>query len=174
MPRKLLKRYLPDPVQVKNRRELRRFRWLFEDPSLLHLNRHSVAGGLALALFIAFIPMPGQMLASAMLAVALRVNLVIAVLGVWVTNPITMPPIFYFCYRVGARILDTPVRGGRFEPTLEWFWREFDAIWPPLLLGGVLLGLAAAAAGYITVHLIWRLHIVRAWQQRRARRNART
>jgi uncharacterized protein (DUF2062 family) len=28
---------------------------------------------------------------------------------VWITNPITMPPIFYGCYKLGAWILDVSI-----------------------------------------------------------------
>src|SRR4051812_48639281 len=105
MPRKLLKRYLPDPAKLKARKELRALGRLLEDPYLLHLNRRSVAAGLAAGLFVAFIPTLGQMLLAAALAILVRGNLVIAVIAVWITNPLTAPPILYVSYRLGAWML---------------------------------------------------------------------
>lgn len=171
MPRKFLKRYLPDAHSIRNRRELRFLRKLLEDPFLLHLNRRSVAGGLALGLFVAFIPTPAQMLISAALAILLRVNLPISVLAVWITNPVTMVPMFYFCYRIGVLLLGE--RHVPFEATLQGFWAQIDSIWAPLLLGSTLMGAAAALLGYVTVQILWRLHIVRAWRRRARQRRER-
>ena len=81
MPRKFLKRHLPDPDQLKARKELRWLGRLLEDPYLLHLNRRSVARGLAIGLFVAFVPTFGQMALAAALAMLLRGNLLIAVAG---------------------------------------------------------------------------------------------
>lgn len=170
MPRKILQRLLPDPRKILARRELRYLGALLDDPFLLHLNRRSVAGACAVGLFVAFIPVPVQMLVAAALAILLRVNLVLSVILVWITNPLTMPAIFYFCYRLGAWLMDAPVRAVPFEPTLEWFWGELGVIWQPFLLGCLLSGIASAALAYSVVQLLWRLHVVRALQRRRARR----
>lgn len=169
MPRKFLKRVLPDPQSLQSRRELRFLGRLLDDPFLLHLNRRSVSGACALGLFVAFLPIPGQMPLAAGIAVLLRVNLMLSVMMVWVTNPITMPPIFYFCYRLGAWLLRVPARGAVFEPTLEWFWFELGVIWQPLLLGCLVLGSLAAATAYASVQLLWRLGVVLAVRRRRRR-----
>jgi uncharacterized protein len=174
MPRKLLKRYLPDPYALRERRGLRYLGRLLEDPYLLHLNRRSVAGAVAIGAFVAFIPIPAQSLVAGVLAVVLRVNLVIAIVMVWITNPLTMPPIFYFCYRLGAWLLGRPLPGPAFEPRLAWFWERLEVIWAPFLLGSVLTGTVLAITGYFAVHLLWRMHIIRTLQQRRVRREAST
>lgn len=169
MPRKILQRFLPDPAALRSRRELRFLGGLLDDPFLLHLNRRSVAGACALGLFVAFIPVPGQMPIAALLAILLRVNLVLSVAMVWTTNPITMPPIFYFCYRVGSWLLGNAEREP-FQLTLEWFWLELGIIWQPFLLGCFVVGTIAAALAYTTVQLLWRLHVIRAVRHRRSRR----
>jgi uncharacterized protein (DUF2062 family) len=170
MPRKLLKRFLPDPHALRNRRELRFMGKLLDDPFLLHLNRRSVAGACALGLFVAFIPVPGQMVLAAALAILVRVNLVLSVMMVWITNPLTMPAIFYFCYRVGARLLGERPQSLPFEASLEWFWQEMSWLWQPFLLGSFTVGAVAAALGYATVQLLWRLYIISALRRRRRRR----
>ncbi|MDN5848735.1 MAG: DUF2062 domain-containing protein [Nitrococcus sp.] len=132
MPRQFLKQHLPNVDKVLARRELRPLGRLLDDPYLLHLNRRSVAGGVACGLFVAFIPLPGQMLMAAMLAILLRANLVISVALVWITNPITMPPFFYLSYIVGTWVIGSPVTiHFGFEPTVHWFWAQFARIWNP-------------------------------------------
>jgi len=170
MPRKLLKRFLPDPQTIRNRKELRFLGRLLDDPYLLHLNRRSVAGAAASGLFVAFLPTPGQMLIAAALAIMVRANLPLAVMTVWITNPITMPPIFYSCYRLGLWLLGRPVPGAGFQPSLEWFWEQLNSIWQPFLLGCFVVGTIAAVTAFLAVHLLWRLHVVRAHKRRRARR----
>ncbi len=169
MPRKFLRHYLPDPGTLRRHRRLKILGVLLHDPNLWHLNRYTVSGGVAIGLFLAFIPMPMQMLVAAALAIPFRVNLPIAVAMVWVSNPLTMPPMFYFSYRVGTWFLGAPVRDRGFEPSLDWFWYELGNIWQPLYLGSVICGVVVALAGYGLVHLAWRLHI-RAHLRRRARR----
>lgn len=166
MPRRLIQRYLPNFHELRERPGVRLLGRLLDDPYLLHLNRRSVAGGVALGLFVAFIPVPMQMLISAALAIALRVNLIIAVVLVWVSNPLTMPPMFYFGYIVGTWLIGPPVFHTGFEPTLAWFWNELGSIWKPLMLGCMVVGGVVAMAAYGVVNLLWRLYIIRALAHR--------
>ncbi len=170
MPRKFLRKYLPTASSVQAHPRLRLLGVLLHDPNLWHLNRHTVAGGVALGLFIAFIPMPMQMLVAAAFAIPLRVNLPIAVAMVWVSNPLTMPPMFFFSYRIGTWFIGSPVRDRGFEPSLEWFWYEIGNIWQPLYLGSIICGGLVGLAGYGLVHMIWRLHIRAHLRRRRLRR----
>ncbi|WP_132491974.1 DUF2062 domain-containing protein [Pseudomonas aeruginosa] len=75
MPRRLFKRYMPDPESIRSQKSLRFLGKLTHDPNLWHLNRHSVSRAMAAGLFAAFIPMPMQMLLAAGLAVWIRSNL---------------------------------------------------------------------------------------------------
>ena len=90
MPRRLFKRYMPDPDSIKTNKSLRFLGKLIHDPNLLHLNRHSVSRGMAIGLFWAMIPMPMQMLAAAAVAIPLRANLPISIGLVWLTNPLSL------------------------------------------------------------------------------------
>lgn len=166
MTRKIIRRYLPDAEGLRNHPRLRLFgRWL-QDAGLWHLNRRSVSGGVAVGLFWACIPSPTQMLPAAVTAIALRVNLPLSLALSWVANPITMPPMFYFNYRVGAWLLDRPERPFRFELTWDWLVRELGLLWQPLLLGSFVVGACIAALGYFSVRTVWRLHVARAWTRR--------
>ncbi len=173
MPRRFFRRYLPDSGRVRRHQRIQLFGRLLHDPNLWHLNRHSVAGALAVGLFMAFMPMPFQMIPAAALAIILRVNLPMALAGVWVSNPLTMGPMLYFQYRVGKLVMGQQVRESGFEPTLEWFWTEIVHIWQPLMLGSLLCGIVSALAGYGLIHLIWRINIRRHLRRRREKRAAR-
>lgn len=87
MPRKFLKRVMPDHKTMQEHPHLQKFGKRLTDPKLWHLNRKSVAGGLALGLFIGFMPIFGQMFIAAALAILFRVNLPIAFMAVWISNP---------------------------------------------------------------------------------------
>jgi uncharacterized protein (DUF2062 family) len=162
MPKKFIQRWLPDPRRLRARRSLRLFgRWL-DHANLWALNRRSASGACAVGLFWAFIPSPTQMLPAAACAIALRVNLPLSVALVWVANPFTMPPMFYFNYRLGAWLLGAPARPFVFEPSWAWLMQELGAIWPPLLLGSVMAATVAALAGYAGMQAFWRRRMRRA------------
>ena len=170
MAKKLIRRYLPDAHKIRDHKHLRVFGTLLHDPNLWHLNRRSVAGAFAIGLFMAFMPMPFQMIPAAALAILLRVNLPIAVALVWITNPVTSPPISYFCYRLGAWVLDTPVHAVEFQISWEWITTELIRVWKPFLLGSLLVGAVCAATGYFGMHALWRWHVIREWERRKKKR----
>jgi len=173
MPRHLIKRYTPDPAVLKNHKHLRHLGAWLHDENLWHLNRRSVAGGVAAGLFWAMIPMPMQMLAAAFTAVLFRINLPISVALVWLTNPITLPPVFYAAYQIGVWLLGEPANVTEFQVSLEWIAAEINAIWKPLYLGGLILGILLAALGYFIMRLYWRWHVINRYKQRLKNRRSR-
>ena len=166
MPRHLIKRYAPDPKALKKHKYLKHLGILLHDENLWHLNRRSVSGGIATGLFWAMIPIPVQMFTAAFSAVFFRVNLPISVALVWLTNPITMPPVFYFNYKFGTWLLGAPHDVGQFQPSLEWFSREIGAIWAPLYLGSFVLGTLLAVLGYGLMRVYWRWHVLKRFRAR--------
>ncbi|AHK78883.1 hypothetical protein M911_06605 [Ectothiorhodospira haloalkaliphila] len=169
MPRKLIKSLFPSYHTVRDFEILKLFGAVLNDPNLWHLNRRSVAGAFAVGLFVAFWPIPMQMLVAAAVAVMVRVNLPIAVLLVWITNPLTMAPIFLTAYTIGRYLMGEPPRGFSFEFSLSWFSGELLMIWQPLLLGSLLMSTVAGLAGYVSIRLLWRLHILRRLADKRRR-----
>lgn len=143
---------------------------LLHDPNLLHLNRRSVSGAFFIGLFMAFVPLPTQMIFAAAAAIWWRVNLPLSVALVWITNPVTIPPMFYFAYKVGAWTLDQPVQEWNFELSWDWLASELADKWEPFLLGCLICAVVSGVLGYILVRLIWRLHIVKQWSERKKRR----
>lgn len=171
MPRRLFKRYMPDPEVLKEHRSLRFLGKLLHEPNLWHLNRHSVARAMALGLFAAFIPLPMQMLLAASLAVLCRANLPIAVGLVWLTNPITMPAVFYCTYQLGSWLLQSPAIILPDSLTWSWISAELNALWQPFLLGSVVTGVLAGALGYGLTMLFWRWHVRHNWRKRQQARS---
>ncbi len=172
MPRHLIKRYTPDPIQLKKHKVLRHLGTLLHDENLWHLNRRSVSGGVAAGLFWAMIPIPVQMVTSALSAIVFRVNLPISVALVWLTNPLTMPPVFYMNYLVGTWLLDTPADVTEFQLSVEWIAAKIGDIWKPLFIGSFILGVLLAVSGYCAMRLYWRWHVMKRFRQRpRARAN---
>jgi uncharacterized protein (DUF2062 family) len=169
--RKFFKRYMPDPNKVREHRHLRVFGTLLHDPNLWHLNRRSVSGGLALGLFWAWMPIPTQMLFAAATSIPFRVNLPLAVAAVWLTNPVTIPPMFYFAYKVGAWILGRTPEHFQFELSFQWLLHELEPRMEPFLLGCGILAVISAVLGFSVVRLLWRLHLVSQYKERKRRRN---
>lgn len=160
MPKKFLKKYIPTPEQIRATESLRFLGTLLHDQNLWHLNRRSVSGAFALGLFICFIPIPMQMPVAAFMAIVFRVNLPIAVATVWVTNPVTMPPLFYLAYKVGAIVMGVKLQPFAFEMSLDWLFNELGSRWRPFLLGCFIMSSVSSLTGYIAVRLLWRLHLV--------------
>jgi uncharacterized protein (DUF2062 family) len=170
MPRRLFKRYMPNPETIRDHKSLRFLGTLLHDPNLWHLNRHSVARAMAVGLFAAFIPAPMQMLIAACLAIPIRANLPISVGLVWLTNPITMPPIFYCTYKMGSWLMGVPPMELPDELTWNWISGELAIVWKPFLIGSVLTGTVLAALAYATTMLYWRWWVARNWRKRAERR----
>ena len=170
MPRKFIRRIMPDYHLIRNHKRLQIFGTLLHDPNLWHLNRRSVAGAFATGLFMAFVPVPFQMLLAGAAAILLRVNLPLAISLVWITNPLTMPPIFFGAYKLGAWLMGIKPQHFRFELSFQWLAGELGTIWQPFLLGCFVAGTVAALTGYAVIRLAWRWHIVKAQQERRRRR----
>ena len=166
MPRRIIKRYMPDHQTIRDHKHLQFLGSLLHDPNILHLNRRSVSGAFSVGLLMAFVPVPFQMVLAAIGAIVMRVNLPIAVALVWVTNPFTMPPIFYFAYKVGTWILQTPLQNIQFELSTQWLMEELGVIWQPFLLGCFVCGVTLAVVGNASIRLFWRLHVSRSWRKR--------
>ncbi|MGB0468493.1 MAG: DUF2062 domain-containing protein [Pontibacterium sp.] len=171
MPRKLIKKYMPDERKLREHKYLS---WLgshLHEPNLWHLTRRSVSRAFAVGLFCAFLPIPAQMIVAAVLAIIMRSNLPVSVGLVWLTNPLTMPPIFYSTYLVGDFLLGSPGGAIEFELSMSWLSESLSLIWWPLLLGSVVCGVVFAALAYLGINRIWVWHVNRAWKGRSVRNN---
>ncbi|NOQ69873.1 MAG: DUF2062 domain-containing protein [Gammaproteobacteria bacterium] len=161
MPRKFFQRFLPHRRTIKENKALQIFGDWLHEPSLWHLSRRSVAGAFAVGLFVAWMPVPFQMVLAAGAAIWLGTNLPLSVVIVWVTNPITVPPMFYLAYIVGTWIVGAPVTDFSFELTFDWLLNELAAIWKPFLVGCFTLACTSSLIGYLTIQGVWRYIVLR-------------
>ena len=132
------------------------FRHLLHDHRLWGIRRRTVVPAFALGLFIAFLPTPGHTLMGALAALAFRVNIPVAALATWVSNPLTMGPMYYAAYRLGRILLDTPEKQFEFAMSWDWLTHTFLTIWQPMLLGCLIFGCVLSVTGYIALDLLWR------------------
>ncbi|MGS2720247.1 DUF2062 domain-containing protein [Paraglaciecola aestuariivivens] len=170
MLKKFIKRFLPSHQVVKEQKVLSVFGTLLHDPNLWHLNRRSASGAFAVGLFFAFWPVPFQMWLAAAVAIPLRVNLPLSVATVWITNPFTMPPIFYGAYLVGTTVMGQPSNQFNFELSWQWVVASMETIGPAFLVGCLICSVVFGLIGYISLNYLWRLSVLRAWQHRVVKR----
>lgn len=174
MPRRLIKRYMPNEQTLRSHRHLSWLGHHFQKPALWQLSRKSVSRAFLVGVFCAFLPIPAQMVVAAVFAVLITSNVGVSVGLVWITNPVTMPAIFYGCYRVGSWVLGVNAgAGGGQGWSLASIHTNLAAVWWPMLAGGVICGLALGAVSYVLVNRIWIWHVGRSWRNRRHLRAAR-
>ena len=172
MPRKTIRRFLPDLKGILNRPSMRWISALPQDPNLLHLNRHSVSLAVFIGIFCAFIPIPIQTLLVIGLCFWWGANFPIAIVIIWLSNPLTIPPMFYLTYKLGSSILGTEVDSLSFTLSWEWFSQLGVDILLPLFVGSLLSGILLASAGYFFILFLWRWKVIRNWEKRKDLRNS--
>lgn len=130
---------------------------------------------MALGLFAAFAVPLGQTPFSALLALFVRANLPIAALATLATNPLTVPFFYYMAYRVGAGLWRGDLAALQRDPdatlidqTISWL----ITLAGPTYLGLLVFALASAVAGYIGVHIGWRVWVNWRWRRRFEKRQA--
>ncbi len=135
---------------------------------ILHVDDspHRIALGVALAMFVAFLPLIGIQTAVAIgLAALFRANKAVCIPIVWITNPATMWPIYGGCVALGRWLTTSKGDGGEVEvltqlahiqQSASWFDAQF---WADLLdfilnaaaelwIGCVVVGLVLAIPSY--------------------------
>jgi uncharacterized protein (DUF2062 family) len=170
MPRKTIRRILPDFAAVLKHPSLRWTGPLIRDPNLLHINRESVSLGVFVGIFCAFIPLPGQTFIAAALALWLHANLPISVLTIWISNPVTIGPMFYLTHRFGSFLLGSDPIDFTLSLTWQWFSNVGLQILLPLLTGSLICGLFFASCGYFSINYLWRWKVISNWEKRKQMR----
>ncbi len=169
MPKKFFKRYLPDSKKIKEIKALEFLGDKLHSPNLWHLNRRSVSRAFAIGLWAMYTPpLPWQQIIAAVLAIYFNANLPIAVALVWITNPLTWGPMYYFAYKVGALVMGQP--GFSFDQFSELFTIEKALqLGAPLLLGCAILMHVGAVLGYFGIRLLWRRSVLHQLELRKFR-----
>ncbi|MEK6775507.1 MAG: DUF2062 domain-containing protein [bacterium] len=125
-------------------------RYLYLRLIRMRSNPKEIARGLAIGVFVGITPFIGfHMLLAVALAMLLKGNKFMALIGTWVANPLTFSFIFFLDYKVGRWILGDGPKILKLSSThpldvLHMSWK----ILLPMSLGSLLIGLAAAVLAY--------------------------
>lgn len=136
------------------------------DPQLWRLQHESVARGVAIGTFWAFVIPLGQTFLAAAHCTWWRGNIPAAAVMTMLTNPLTFGFWLWLAYPVGNLFLGTPLPPDA-GPDAGWASGLRD-VGGPVLLGMGIFGVGGAALAYGLVKLGWRWRVV----LRRRRSNA--
>ncbi|TLD71436.1 DUF2062 domain-containing protein [Phragmitibacter flavus] len=163
-----LYRRLRHPRMLKQSRVMRWFARHFLVKSVWKPTRHTFAGGTAVGLFVGALLIPGQMPLAALICGIFRVNIPIAIVICWMSNPVTFAPIAWWEINLGNWLMEV-FHFGEVVP-LRWseltamargaddLWSFFGDVKPwagSLYLGGVVAGLLLMPVGYLVVFALW-------------------
>lgn len=129
---------------------------------MLDDSSHRIALGAAIGIFIAMTPTVGiQMLIVLALAVVtrpwFRFNKVAALLMVYVSNPLTVVPIYWFNYKLGSLFFQGGISRGEFETIFQYeglkeWWTSFTKLFVevgvPLVAGSLVMATCCGLATY--------------------------
>jgi len=113
-----------------------------------------IAFGFALGIFIGMSPFLGLQMAMALLLAALfKWNKISAMLGCWISNPVTMPIIYPVAYLVGAKLVGIE-KAYPIPAQMDWslllrMLEKSPEIISLMTLGGIVLGIPLAVTGYV-------------------------
>lgn len=141
-------------------------RFLFYRVFSLNDTPHRIALGVAVGMFVAWTPtMPFQMVLTIAISALVRANKFVGVPFVWITNPVTLIPIYGPNYILGSWLLGRrsalkqfvsemqqcmTFSGGFWETTKTW-WQATLNFFAPLWLGSLLIGIVIAAISYCLI-----------------------
>ncbi len=154
---------------------LQRLRW-FLVHHLLHADDSPsrIARGVALGLFIGLTPTFGvQLIMYFPLAYLFRANRAAGFPFVWVTNAVTLVPIYWSCYFLGAKLLGMdpfalPLRElaadhGGWLDEIRYFWDLSMQYAAPLWLGCMLVAIFWGVVGYFFTEWAVTHYRIRKW-----------
>jgi len=146
-----LKKYSPKPENLN----LGWFNKHLKNPEIWKWNKKTISRAFAIGLFFAFIPLPMHTLLVAIFAVVFSANILLSILVVWVNNPITMVPFYYFTYKLGASILGIEM-DPEFEFTFSYLMENFGNATIAFWVGGLITSIVSALLGYYSIIAIYK------------------
>lgn len=178
MPKQRLKSWLPTPERLRESRIIRWFAPFLADPRLWHMNRGSLVRAIYIGVLCAFFPLPGQMPLAIIGALIFRANVPMAIALTWITNPLTAIPVYWFCYSVGAILLDEPLIGIRTVGiiiTETSLWLTGNGNNPfiihtfslkAFILGLIICGSVSSIVAGLLFRAVWQYRMVADWRKR--------
>lgn len=154
-----LRALAPSREQLEANPWLRRLAPWLADPKLWCWSRRGVAMGVAIGLFIGFLIPVAQILLAAGAAVVLRANIPVAAAATFITNPLTVPAIYYAAYHLGAWATGTSATAAVSWGDLVSVLESLGSIGVPLFTGLAITASFAAAASYLLISRVWIWHV---------------
>ncbi|MED7789379.1 DUF2062 domain-containing protein [Francisella sp. 19X1-34] len=121
---------------------------------LWRLSYGSVARALMIGLFWMMIPMPFQMVPTAIMCIYLRANIPAAIACVWISNPVTWLPIYFANYIFGSFLLGLNINIVNWRSYANYVMQNVDQFWRPLYLGSIVGGLILGIVAFVLVYLV--------------------
>jgi hypothetical protein len=167
MPRRVLKKLLPSPVKLQGHWLLRHFGDRMLDPRLWALHRRAITGAFGVGIAICFIPLPVHLVVALLIAIAWRLN-VPAIYGTTLlVNPLTVVPMYYLAYRVGAALLGVAPESFAFRLSWGWMEKGLGPMWQPFLIGCLACATVLGVLGWGCLELVWRWRVTSRYRARR-------
>ena len=117
---------------------------------------NEIARGMAVGIFISITPIiPFQTVAAIVLAFLVRGSKAAAVLGTWLSNPLTIPLVYYVNYKVGCVLLGHESAMDRivFDSLSQLMELGLEVTWA-MMVGGVAVGAVLCVISYfVTLRL---------------------
>jgi uncharacterized protein len=169
-----LKRITPDRRKLEQNWCLRPFAALVVDRGCWSFKRNKVIRAFSLGLLIAFVPptplLPLHLTLCTLLGIYFRLNMPVLFATVFVSNPFTWFLQIAGSIWVGAKIMGMNLMPMLHQLTQKNFSSQVGQLWQPLLLGAFVLGVSAAALGYLAGQGLWRARVL--YRLRRRTRSA--
>jgi uncharacterized protein len=146
-------------------------RWLL-DSRLWSLRRRGITSAFAAGLAICFVPLPVHVPLALAVAILARINVAVLLATVMLVNPLTVLPVYYLSYVVGARLLRFELQPFQFALSWDWLQHGLGPVWKPFLVGCVVCAAAAALLGWFCAELLWRRWVIKKYRARRAASSA--
>ena len=156
---------------LRNRWYLRPLRRLLLDSPLWSLQRRSITVAFGTGLAICFVPLPIHLPLAAAVAIIARLNVPVILASTLLVNPLTIVPVYYLAYRVGAAVLGAPPDAFAFELSWDWLQHGLGPLWQPFLLGCAICATLAGLLGWAGLEFIWRRRVRQKYRMRRSRSN---
>jgi uncharacterized protein (DUF2062 family) len=119
---------------------------------------HRISMAFAVGIFIGISPLFGiHTILGILVAHLFKLNRFVTIIGVYVTNPWTIIPIYTFCTWVGAKCLGIQ----KILPDIDWghitfsmLLKDLGPLLMPFLVGTILISILASVASYAIIYKV--------------------
>jgi len=167
MPRQLFVKLRPFAHRLRQGRVFKVLGPRLTDSRLWALNRRAITAAVGAGVAVCFIPLPIHLVLGLAAAMVWRLNVPAMVGTLLLVNPLTVVPLYYLAYRVGALLFGLPP--GEFQFALNWNWLRdgLGAVWQPFLVGCLVCAVVGGLAAWGLMELVWRISTVSRLNARR-------